>query len=178
MHVPKDLAVWIPASRHEQVIKDLQHYYLARPCCRRVCNCSDCFKFPNQRCNHHSLSYIPPCQCTGKTCWPLIMPPPLLNKQGREDLERKMDFQLKELQSFQQTQVPLSSDSDDEDNADEKQRSSRSEMVSRSINTDISCLKKPYTQLEFKPAWRYWKSGSPEPQHKQPGNEKYVQYIF
>ncbi|XP_056621817.1 uncharacterized protein C11orf16 homolog isoform X2 [Triplophysa dalaica] len=159
MHVPKDLAVWIPASHHEQVIKDLQ-YYSTRPCCCRVSHCNSGFKFPSHRCTHHSLSCIPPCHCPVKTCWPIVMSTPLLNKHGREDLERKIDLQLKELQSLQ---VSSSSDSDDQ------QMPSSSEMVSASINTEISCLKKPYTQLEVKPAWRYWKRGSPEPQHKKPG---------
>lgn len=167
MDVPKDLAVWIPASLHEQMIKNL-HHYSSRSCCRRVSYCSGCFNFPSPRCIHHGLSYIPPCQCSVKTCWPMVTSPPPLNNQGREDLERKIDLQLKELQRSSQ-QTLSSQSSDDEEIADEKRRPSRSEMMSRSINTDISCLKKPYTPLEVKPAWRYWKRGSPEPQHKQPG---------
>ncbi|KAK9958889.1 hypothetical protein ABG768_010988 [Culter alburnus] len=175
IHVPKELAVRIPASHHEQIIKDLQHYS-SRPCSYRVSHCCgtmNCFELPCHQCNHHSLSSIPLLHCSVKRCWPMFMSPPLLNNQRRDELERKVDLQLKELQSSQQTQVPSfssssTSDSDDneEDTAAEKHRS---ELVSRSVNTEISCLRKPYTQPESKPAWRYWKSGSAEPQHKQPG---------
>lgn len=177
IHVPKELAVRIPASHHEQIIKDLQHYS-SRPCSYRVSHCCgtmNCFELPCHQCNHHSLSSIPLLHCSVKRCWPMFMSPPLLNNQRRDELERKVDLQLKELQSSQQTQEPSSSssstsDSDDneEDTAAEKHRS---ELVSRSVNTEISCLRKPYTQPESKPAWRYWKSGSAEPQHKQPGND-------
>ncbi|XP_055029889.2 uncharacterized protein C11orf16 homolog isoform X1 [Misgurnus anguillicaudatus] len=168
VHIPKDLAVWIPASHYEQVIKDLQHYS-ARPCCCRVSQCCtmNCSGFPCHRCTHHSLSSIPPCKCSVRRCWPMLTSPPLLKNQRRDDLESKIDLQLKELQSSQKTSSS-SSTSDSEDFTSEEQRP-RSEMVSRSINTEISCLKKPYSQLETKPAWRYWKRGSPEPQHKQPG---------
>ncbi|KAK2894635.1 hypothetical protein QQF64_012477 [Cirrhinus molitorella] len=177
IHVPKQLAVWIPASHHEQIIKDLQHYS-SRPCCYRVSHCTmNCFELPYHQCNHQSLSSIPPCHCPVKRCWPVIMSSPLLNNQRRHELERKVDLQLKELQSSQQTQVPSSSSSstsDSDENEDdtraEKHRPSGSELVSRSINTDISCLRKPYAQPENKLTWRYWKRGSAEPQHKQPGS--------
>lgn len=175
IHVPKELAVRIPASHHEQIIKDLQHYS-SRPWSYRVSHCCvsmNCFELPCHQCNHHSLSSIPLLHCSVKRCWP--MSPPLLNNQRRDELERKVDLQLKELQSSQQTQVPSSSssstsdsDENEEDTAAEKHRS---ELVSRSVNTEISCLRKPYSQPESKPAWRYWKSGSAEPQHKQPGND-------
>ncbi|XP_058607266.1 uncharacterized protein C11orf16 homolog isoform X3 [Onychostoma macrolepis] len=176
IHVPKQLAVWIPASRYEQIIKDLQHYS-SRPCCSRVSHCGtmNCFEFPCHRCNHHSLSSIPPCHCLVRRCWPMFMSSPLLNKQRRDELESKVDLQLKELQSSQQTQVPSSSSSstsdseNEEDTAAGKHRPSRSELVSRSVNTEISCLRKPYTHPETRPAWRYWKMGSAEPQHMQPG---------
>uniref|UniRef100_A0A671RTW4 DUF4537 domain-containing protein n=1 Tax=Sinocyclocheilus anshuiensis TaxID=1608454 RepID=A0A671RTW4_9TELE len=178
IHVPKQLAVWIPPSHYEQIIKDLQHYS-SRPCCSRVSHCStmNCFEFPCHRCNHHSLSSIPPCHCLVRRCWPVFTSSPLLRKQRRDELERKVDLQLKELQSSQQTQVPSSSSStsdyeNEEDTAAGKHRPSRSELVSQSINTEISCLRKPYTHPETRPAWRYWKRGSAEPQHKQPGNDK------
>lgn len=176
MHIPKDLAVWIPASQYEQVIKDLQHYS-ARPCCCRVSQCCtmNCSGFPCHQSINHSLSSIPLCKCPVRRCWPMLMSPPLLNNQRRDDLESKIDLQLKELRSPQKTQIlssSSSSTSDSEDFTAEEQRSSMSEMVSRSINTDISCLRKPYIQFETKPAWRYWKRGSPEPQHKQPGIDK------
>ncbi|KAI2653496.1 hypothetical protein H4Q32_013765 [Labeo rohita] len=175
IHVPKQLAVWIPASHHEQIIKDL-HHYSSRPCCYGVSHCTmNCFELPCHRCNYHSLSYIPPCHCPVKRSWPMFMSSPLLNNHKRHELERKVDLQLKELQSSRQTQVPSSSssstsDSDEnEDTGAAKHSPSRSELVSRSINTEISCLRKPYTQTETRPAWRYWKRGSAEPQHKQPG---------
>uniref|UniRef100_A0A672PPW5 Si:dkey-8l13.5 n=1 Tax=Sinocyclocheilus grahami TaxID=75366 RepID=A0A672PPW5_SINGR len=177
IHVPKQLAVWIPASHREQIIKDLQHYS-SRPCCYRVSHCGtmNCFELPCHQSNHLSLPSIPPCHCPVKRCWPMFMSSPLLNNQRRDELERKFDLQLKELQSSQQTQVPscsssstCDSDENEEDTAAEKHRPSRSELVSRSINTEISCLRKPYTQPETRPAWRYWKRGSAEPQHKKPG---------
>uniref|UniRef100_A0A8C2B7I5 Si:dkey-8l13.5 n=1 Tax=Cyprinus carpio TaxID=7962 RepID=A0A8C2B7I5_CYPCA len=177
IHVPRQLAVWIPASHYEQIIKDHQHYS-SWPCCSRVSHCGtmNCFELPCQQCNHHRLSSIPPCHCPVKRCWPMFMSSPILNNQRRDELKRKLDLQLKELQSSQQTQVPSCSssstsdtDENEEDTAAEKHRPSRSELVSRSINTDISCLRKPYTQPETKPDWRYWKRGSAEPQHKKPG---------
>ncbi|XP_067276482.1 uncharacterized protein C11orf16 homolog isoform X2 [Pseudorasbora parva] len=177
MHVPKELAVWIPASQHEQIIKDLQHYS-SRPCCYRVSHCStmNCFELPCHRCNHHSPSSIPLLLSPVKRCWPIFMSTPLLNNQRRDELERKVDLQLKERQSSQQTQVPSSSsstssdsDENEEDTAAEKHKPLGPELVSRSINTEISCLRKPYTQPESRPAWRHWKSGSAEPHHRQPG---------
>jgi len=187
MHVPKELAVWIPASHHEQIIKDLQHYS-SRPCCYRASHCStmNCFELPCHQCNHNSLFPIPLLHCPVKRCWPMFMSPPLVNNQRRDELERKVDLQLKELWSSQQTKVPSSSSSStsdsDENEVDttaEKHRPLGSGLVSRSINTDISCLRKPYSQTDSRPAWRYWKSGSAEPQHKQPGNmTKYLQYSY
>ncbi|XP_059363149.1 uncharacterized protein C11orf16 homolog [Carassius carassius] len=175
IYVPEQLAVWIPASHYEQIIKNLRHYS-SRPCCSRVSHCGtmNCLEFPCHQCDHPSLSSIPPCHCSVRRCWPVFMSSPLLNKQRRDELERKVYLQLKELQSSQQTQVLLSSSSafdyeNEEDTAAGKHRPSRSEVVSRSINTDLSCLRKPYTHPETRPAWRYWKKGSAEPQHKQPG---------
>ncbi|XP_043072861.1 uncharacterized protein C11orf16 homolog [Puntigrus tetrazona] len=173
IHVPEQLAVWIPASHYEQIIKDLQPYS-SRPCCPRVSHFStmNCFQFPCHRCSHHSLSSIPPCHCLMRRCRPVFMSYPLLNNQRRNELEGKADQLLKELQSSQRTQVPSSSSSstsESDENEDGKHRPSSSELVSRSVNTEISCLRKPYTHAETRPAWRYWKKGSAEPQHKQPG---------
>ncbi len=167
------LSLWANYQRPSQ-------HYSSRPCCSRVSHCGtmNCFEFPCHGCNHHSLSSIPPCHCLVRRCWPMFMPSPLLNKQRRDELERTVDHQLKELQSSQQTQVPSSSSSstsdseNEEDTAAGKHRPSRSELVSCSVNTEISCLRKPYTHPETRPAWRYWKRGSAELQHKQPGNDK------
>lgn len=132
-----------------------------------------CFEMPNHRCNHHNLFSIPQYYCPVKRCQPVFTSPLLANQQ-KDQLESKVDLQLKELHT--QASSSSSSDTDDnkEDMANEKQRCSESELVSRSINTEISCLRKPYTQPEARPAWRYWKRGSAEPHHMKPGNEQMI----
>nr|XP_021330086.1 uncharacterized protein C11orf16 homolog isoform X2 [Danio rerio] len=168
VHIPKALAVWIPASQYEQIIKELQHCSF-RPCCHRLSHCSTtaCFEMPNHQCSHQNLFSISQYHYPVKRCQPVFMSPPVLANQRKDELERKVDLQLKELQ----TQASSSSDTDDneEDMENEKQRSSESELVSRSINTEISCLRKPYAQPEARPAWQYWKRGSAEPHHMKPG---------
>ncbi|XP_035380725.1 uncharacterized protein C11orf16 homolog isoform X2 [Electrophorus electricus] len=172
MHIPNNLAVWIPASHHERIIMDLQ-FGVLRPCWLSHTHCSRIDWTP-PCCVHPRLSATySSCGCPIRSCPALA---PCLFPSRTEALERKGD-QLKELQSSQETKTPLclpssSDSSDDEDEArkaTEKFHPSGSELVSRSVNTDISCLKQPHTEPQSRPAWRYWRRDAPEPHHSQPG---------
>lgn len=166
MHVPKNLAVWIPASHHEQIIRELQAHTF-RPCCSSHTHC-DQMNWTPTCCMYRCLS-VPSslCLCPVQSC-PLLTTSYVMNNQ-----ERKSD-QMKELPSPQETKTsspsPAYSSSSEDEEEDERLNAKRSEMVSCSVNTDISCLKKPHAESQGRPAWRYWRRGSPEPHHKQPGN--------
>ncbi|TRY89695.1 hypothetical protein DNTS_032322, partial [Danionella cerebrum] len=163
-HISKELAVWIPSSHYEQILKDLQH--LTACCCLRVSHCAtrNSLEFPYLPSNHCCLPTIRLCHCPVNRQYPLFIPPPL-NKQMKDELERKVDLQLRELH----TRLASSSDSDDSEEDITDAKSSPSKLIDRSINTEISCLRKTHAQAESRPAWRYWKRGSAEPHHKQPG---------
>ncbi|XP_062860414.1 uncharacterized protein C11orf16 homolog [Trichomycterus rosablanca] len=169
-HVPKDLALWIPASHHEQIIKELQ-LYVFRPECSRDHHCSHMNRMPACCINHCVSATTSYYHCPIQSC-PLLNSSFLMNNCWNKEI--KAD-QMKELPSSQEIKKALSSPSssdlsEDEDEVkDENLNSTGLESVSRSVNTDISCLKKFYTEMQSRPAWRYWKRGSPEPHHKKPG---------
>ncbi|MCJ8733258.1 hypothetical protein PDJAM_G00221280 [Pangasius djambal] len=172
LHVPKNLAVWIPASHHEQIIRELQSNVF-RPGCLNHSHCSHINWSPVCCINrtNHCLSTTPSvCLCPIKSC-PLSNRCLLLNNQWKEQ-EIKPD-QVKELTTGDQemkTDLSSSESSEDEEEvANEKLNSARLDLVSRSVNTEISCLKKAHTEPQSRPAWRYWRRGRPEPHHKKPG---------
>ncbi|MCI4379147.1 hypothetical protein PGIGA_G00224680 [Pangasianodon gigas] len=171
LHVPKNLAVWIPASHHERIIRELQSNVF-RPGCLSHSQCSHVNWSPVYCINHthHCLSTTPSmCLCPIKSC-PLSNRCLLMDNQWKEQ-EIKPD-QVKELTTSQEMKTDLSSSDsseDEEEVANEKLNSARLDLVSRSVNTEISCLKKAHTEPQSRPAWRYWRRGSPEPHHKKPG---------
>lgn len=170
LQVPKNLAVWIPASHHERIIKELQSHVF-RPGCLSHSHCSH-INWSPVCCINHCLSMTPAmCLCPIKSC-PLSKQCLFMDNQWKEQ-ENKPD-QVTELTTSQEMKTDLSSSDSSEDEeevvANEKLNSTQSDLVSRSVNTDISYLKKACTEPQSKPAWRYWRRGSPEPHHKKPGN--------
>ncbi|KAL7871179.1 hypothetical protein SRHO_G00086760 [Serrasalmus rhombeus] len=165
MHIPKNLAVWIPASHHERLIREMQHYPF-RTYCLSHSHCNQINWTPGC-CMHQCIPAASSmCLCPVKS-YPPLASSYLMKKQEKEV---KAD-QQKELHSTQETKIPSPSpSSSSSENEEENEKfSTGSELVSRSVNTDISCLKRAYTEPESRPAWRYWRRGAPEPHHKQPG---------
>lgn len=171
LHVPKNLAVWIPASHHERIIKDLQSNLYQTGCLSHR-QCSHINWSPFCCINHinHCFSTTPSmCLCPAKN-GPLCNSCLLMDNQLKEQ-EIKPD-QLKELAMSQEVKINLSSSDsseDEEEVANEKFNFTRSDMVNRSVNTEISCLKKTHSEPLIRPTWRYWRRSSPEPHHKNPG---------
>lgn len=172
MHVAKNLAVWIPASHHEQIIRELQSNGF-RTGCLGHSHCSHNNWSPVCCINHinHCLSTTPSmCFCPINSC-PLSNQCLHMDNQWKEQ-EIKPD-QVKEMTVSQEMKTDSSS-SDSSDNeeefANEKLNTTQLGLVNRSVNTEISYLKKAHTEPQSRPAWRYWRRGSPEPHHKKPGN--------
>ncbi|XP_066541383.1 uncharacterized protein C11orf16 homolog [Hoplias malabaricus] len=168
IHVSKNLAVWIPASHHERIIRELQPYPF-RPCYLSHTHCSP-MNWMSACCTHQCLPAASSlCFCPVQS-FPLTSSH-IFNNQGNK-LEMKAD-QLKDLQSSEESKtpsvLPSSSSSSEDEEENQKLNSIGSELVSRSVNTEVSCLKKFTTETQSRPAWKYWKSGAPEPHHKQPG---------
>lgn len=170
LHLAKDLAVWIPASHHEQIIRELQSNVF-RPGCLSHSHCSHINWSPVCCINHLHFSATPSmCLCPIKSC-PLSNQCLLMDNQWKEQ-EIKHD-QVKEITASQEMKTDLSSSdsSDDEEEvANEKLNSTQLDLVSRSVNTDISYLRKAHAEPQSRPVWRYWRRGSPEPHHKKTGN--------
>lgn len=171
LHVAKNLAVWIPASHHERIIRELQ-FNAFRSDCSSHSHWSHINWSPVCCINHtnHCLSTTPStCLCPIKSCSLSNQCLHIDNQWKEEDIRPE---QVKELTTSQGMKTDLSSSdsSEDEDVANEKVKSTQSDLVSRSVNTDLSYLKKTHTEPQSRPAWRYWRRGSPEPHHKKPGN--------
>ncbi|KAG9273136.1 hypothetical protein AMEX_G12235 [Astyanax mexicanus] len=169
-HVPNNLAVWIPASHYERIIREFQSNALFRSsCCLNHTYCNQ-INWTPACCMHQCLSAASAlCHCPINSCLPQTSSF-LRSNQENEKVEINAD-QQKELQGSQETQIPSPSPSSSSEDEEEKLEVTESELVSRSVNTDISCLKKAYTESQSKPAWRYWRRGAPEAHHKQPGIE-------
>lgn len=169
--VAKNLAVWIPASHHERIIRELQSN-LFQPGCLSYNHCNHLNWSPVCCINHinHCLSTTPSmCLCPGNH-GPLFNSCFLMNNHLKEQINPD---QVKQLKMSQEVKTDLSSSDsseDEEEVANEKLNSTRSDLVSRSVNTEISYLKKTHTEPLIRPAWRYWRRGSPEPHNKKPGN--------
>lgn len=171
LHVRKDLAVWIPASHHEQIIRELQPNVL-RPGCLNHSHCSHINWSPVCCINHinHCLPTTPSmCLCPVKNC-PLSNQRLLMDNQWKAQ-EIKPD-QVNELTASQEMKTDLSSSdsSENEEEVTNEKLNSTPELVSCSVNTEISYLNKSHSEPQNRPAWRYWRRGSPEPHHKKPGN--------
>lgn len=170
LHVRKDLAVWIPASHHEQIIRELQPNVL-RPGCLNHSQCSHINWSPVCCINHinHCLPTTPSmCLCPVKNC-PLSNQRLLMDNQWKAQ-EIKPD-QVNELTASQEMKTDLSSSdsSENEEEVTNEKLNSTPELVSCSVNTEISYLNKSHSEPQNRPAWRYWRRGSPEPHHKKPG---------
>lgn len=176
-HVPNDLAVWVPASHHEQMIRELQLYKF-RPKHSQLHRCSHMHWLPACRMNHCVPTATSFFHCTTQNC-PLMNSSFLTNNQWKNEMAAE---QQTELPNSQETKKPLSSPSSSDLSEDEEEMkdesSTRSVLVSRSVNTDISCLKKFHTERQNRPDWRYWKRGSSEPHHKKPGNSLPIKRLF
>ncbi|KAF7699014.1 uncharacterized protein C11orf16 homolog [Silurus meridionalis] len=167
-HIPKNLAVWIPASLHERIIRELQSNVF-RASCLNHSHCNHINWSPVCCLNHtnHYPSTTPSMCFCPVTSYPFSNQCLLINNEWKGQ-EIKTD-QLKKLTTSQEMDNDLSSldsSEDEKEVANEKQP----ELVSRSVNTEISCLKKVHTEPHIRPTWRYWKRGSPEPHHKKPGH--------
>ncbi|XP_076840413.1 uncharacterized protein C11orf16 homolog [Brachyhypopomus gauderio] len=176
MYIPINLAMWIPASHHERIVRELQPCVF-KPSCLSHAHYSH-INWTPPCCIHQGLQATSSlCACPIKSCH-FLTPCLCTSSHRKEVLETKCD-QLKELKNSQDTKTPLcssspsdSSEDDDQDQDDEARKRFRapgSKLVSRSVNTDISCLKKAQCETQSRPAWRYWRRGASEPHHKQPG---------
>lgn len=185
MQVPGDLAVWIPASHHERIVRELQQIPLP-PCC-------------NDNLLHvQSTMWAPYLYCTGTQCcpsaggpchcpimqpwWPLRVPPTHVHglrereglerkkQQDRAELEKKVDLQLGELKETKEVKHETSSSSSSSLSGDEEAGAIGERSVSPLASTGPSPLDKLGPE-HGRPAWRYWRRSHPEPQHRQPGIE-------
>ncbi|KAI5623934.1 hypothetical protein C0J50_16615 [Silurus asotus] len=164
-HIPKNLAVWIPASLHERIIRELQSNVF-RAGCLNHSHCNHINWSPVCCLNHTNHYPSTMCFCP-VTSYPFSNQCLLINNEWKGP-EIKTD-QLKKLTTSQEMDNDLSSldsSEDEEEVANEKQP----ELVNRSVNTEISCLKKVHAEPHIRPTWRYWKRGSPEPHHKKTGH--------
>ncbi|KAI4901657.1 hypothetical protein NFI96_012840, partial [Prochilodus magdalenae] len=167
-HVPKNLAVWIPASHHERMIREMQHDQF-RPCCLSHTRCSQINWTPGC-CMHQCLPAASSfCLCSVNS-YPLFASSYFMKNQEKGEKAE----QLKKLQSSRETKTPSPSpsSSSNEDEEENGKFFTGSELVSRSVNTDISCIKRDHVDPGNRPAWRYWRRGAPEPHHMQPGRAK------
>ncbi|CAB1323532.1 unnamed protein product, partial [Coregonus sp. 'balchen'] len=183
MQVPGDLAVWIPASQHERIVRELQRIPLP-PCC-------------NDNLLHvHSAMWAPYLYGTGTQCcpsaggpwhcpimqpwWPLRVPPTHVHglkereglerekRQERAELEQKVDLQLGELKETKEVEPETSSSSSSSSlSVDEEAGAIGEKSVSPLASTEPSPLDKLGPE-HSRPAWRYWRRSAPEPQHRQP----------
>ncbi|XP_042561943.1 uncharacterized protein C11orf16 homolog [Clupea harengus] len=173
--VPPDLALWIPASQHEHIVRELQRFLktqcihttthcapaVLRGCC--VCSMSCC----------HSASQCHSSVMPLKTlCLPTTHHFLTQEQSQREQLMRKVDLKLQELHTSAATPTRplLSAFSDGEDDKDEEGDRGYPglELVSQAVNTDLSFLGPTRAEPQSRPSWRYWRSSPTEPHHKKP----------
>ncbi|XP_029115096.1 uncharacterized protein C11orf16 homolog [Scleropages formosus] len=153
--VPGDTAVWISPSLYERIVRELQ-WPLPVLCCHgNVCGAC---------CPHRVL--CPSLCCVHQQWWPLLPTPRHVISLGGEmdidELERKVDLQLKELKESGQTSCPSPSLHSLANDGCAVGRSS----VDQAVNTDLSLLRKTTSAPKERPAWKYWRRSQPEPQHK------------
>ncbi|KAL2093059.1 hypothetical protein ACEWY4_010371 [Coilia grayii] len=166
--IPPELAVWIPPSQYEHIVKELQHplhNLQFTPHCAPHCAIpvlrTCCHIYPVSCC--HSAAYQCRCLCPATPLRSLCLPNDrhfLTEEQSqREELDRKVDLQLQDLQvstthttSSQQSEWPAGL-----------------ELVSQGVNTDLSFLGRTKTEPEDRTSWSYWRRSPAEPHHKKPG---------
>ncbi|KAG7473727.1 hypothetical protein MATL_G00098940 [Megalops atlanticus] len=167
--VPGEVAVWIPPSLHEQILKELQQQppnpargLFPALCCDRdayVCHrppwpccmpCLRCMSVPPYRWAHEQWwrqSAMSPCVHSLKDD----------AQNDKEELERKVDLQLKELQEPLEAGIrsSSSSSSEAEDGAsDEESRPMDVDVANQAVNTDLSLLDKVQPASSGRPPWR------------------------
>ncbi|XP_035251304.1 uncharacterized protein C11orf16 homolog [Anguilla anguilla] len=178
VRVPGEVAVWIPPSLHERILQELQ-----RPLCYHG-DAHGCLPWPRYAlcpslpCLDPPLPtrLAPPHHCPHKEWWCLSAVPPQTNgltgttlTSRREELERKVDAQLKELRGLRRAGSHSSSSSSSlSEDVDEEPKLAGVDAVSAAVNTDLSLLEKPKSASLDRPAWRYWGRSCAEPQHRQP----------
>ncbi|KAJ8344020.1 hypothetical protein SKAU_G00313490 [Synaphobranchus kaupii] len=175
VRVPGEVAVWIPTSLHERILQELQ-----RPLCFHG-DARSCLPWPRYNLCPGIPCLAPPPptplvlphHCPHEDWWRLSAMPPYANeltgttlKSGREELERKVDAQLKELGGLGGAGSQSSSDVGDE--VDEETKPAGVDVASAAVNTDVSLLEKPKSDPLGRPAWRYWGRSCSEAQHRQP----------
>ncbi|KAL4622859.1 hypothetical protein GN956_G19910 [Arapaima gigas] len=160
--VPGETAVWVSPCLYEKIVRELRwpHWVL---CCHG--NTAPHYTL------HPGLCCIPlghPCSCSHQQWWPLpLTPHHVVGSRGEkevEELERKVDLQLKELKECESAPDPLPSS---HSSADEDETLGRT-SVNQAVNTDLSLLRKPRSVPLERPTWKYWRRSHPEPQHKLP----------
>ncbi|XP_041966887.1 uncharacterized protein C11orf16 homolog [Alosa sapidissima] len=181
--VPPELAVWIPASQHEHIVRELQQLlptqclhttttYSCPPALRPCCVCStSCCHAPCLCQRHYSAMPL------RSLCLPTTRHLHTHEERSqREQLERKVDLQLQDLQTSRPTPTrtpllsPYSSGEDYKDEeGDGRYESPALEMVSQAVNTDLSFLGRTREEPQGKPSWKYWRRSPAEPNHKKPG---------
>ncbi|KAM9481343.1 uncharacterized protein C11orf16 homolog isoform 2-T2 [Clarias gariepinus] len=168
LHVPKNLAVWIPASHHERIIRELQTNVF-RSGCLCYSHCTHVNWSPVCCINHCFSKTSSVCLCPISSC-PISNHSLFIDNQLKEQ-NIKADL-TNEPTASQEMKTDLSfldSSEDEEEVANVKVNATPLELVSRSVNTEISYMKKAHAETQCRPAWRYWRRGSPEPHHKKPG---------
>ncbi|KAJ8396719.1 hypothetical protein AAFF_G00015570 [Aldrovandia affinis] len=166
--VPGEVAVWIPPSLHERILRELR-WPLSPPPPPPLCYHGDargccCPRWPGYA----------PCPWPREEWWRLPAAPFRMNERKtteneKDDLERKVDAQLKDLRGSPKEEEEgegswsSSSSSSSEDEEDEAKG-----VVSTAVNTDLSLPDGWRSPPPPRPAWRYWRRSRPEPQHRQP----------
>ncbi|XP_062404197.1 uncharacterized protein C11orf16 homolog [Sardina pilchardus] len=146
--VPPELAVWIPASQHERVVRELQQPPPTK------CPHTTITHYSHHHHHHHTHTHE--------------------ERSEREQLERKVDLQLQELHTSRPspTAALFSSPSGGEEYEDGDAKGDESpalELVSQAVNTDLSFMGRTRDEPQDRPSWRYWRRSPTEPNHKKPG---------
>lgn len=179
--VPPELAVWIPASQHERIVREIQRQlqvhcihttttHCSPPVVQRCCVCTT--RYCHSLCKCH-CSMMP----LQSICLPTAHHNHTEGKQSQMDeLNRKVALQLQDLQTSSTTPTRLLSSpfSDREDDKDREGDGGSEypelETVSQAVNTDLSFLGRTRAEPLAKPSWRYWRRSPAEPHYKKPGN--------
>lgn len=169
--VPPELAVWIPASQHEHIVRELQHplqvhcihataTHCSPPIVQRCCFCT------TSCC--HSL-----CHCSVIPRQSICLPSGQTEDQSQTDeLKRKVDLQLQDLHTSSTTPTRLlpSPFPDREEDREGEGEYTGLETMSQAVNTDLSLLGRTRAEPQARLSWRYWRRSPAEPHHRKPGN--------
>lgn len=158
--VPGDLAVCIPASHHERIVRELQRATSAPSChCNWLCVRTSSCHTPQPCCTQCCQSANTLGHCPVIHRWPSIVPPTCMccldKREGSErvELEKKVDRLLEDLKDTGKSELeaPSSSSPSEDDTRMELSPSGKLRLE------------------QERPPWRYWRRSPPEPQHRKPG---------